>query len=82
LIVSFKLSFRFLQDKVLHDLSRILPEMNLFRFDAVRRQTNLVAVDILIFMSQPFSTLPVATRLDTTCCLGNEMYQQYEPAAA
>jgi hypothetical protein len=32
----FKLSFRFLQDKVPHDFSRILPQMPLSRFAALR----------------------------------------------
>jgi hypothetical protein len=39
LVGSFKLSSRFLQDKVRHDYSRILPEMTLSRFAAVQMQS-------------------------------------------
>ena len=40
LVGAFKLSSRFLQDKVLHDFPRILPEMTPSRFAALQCQAH------------------------------------------
>ena len=41
---SFKLSSRFLQDKVQHDYQRILPEMTLSRFAAMQTQSSSAGI--------------------------------------
>jgi hypothetical protein len=48
LVGSFKLSSRFLQDKVQHDYSRILPEMTLSRFAAVQMQSFSAGIDAIL----------------------------------
>ena len=44
---SFKLSFRFLQDKVRHDFPRILPQMPLSRFAALQWLSFAAAAKLL-----------------------------------
>lgn len=59
----FKLSSRFLQDKVPHDYSRILPEMTLSRFAALQWLTFAVVVAVLMYLRSPllmpFAAAPI-----------------------
>jgi predicted PurR-regulated permease PerM len=70
----FKLSFRFLQDKVLHDLSRILPEMTLSRFAAVQWLSFLAVAVLLLYLLNPILTPFVAAGILAYIC--NPMVQR------
>jgi predicted PurR-regulated permease PerM len=68
------LSFRFLQDKVLHDLSRILPEMTLSRFAAVQWLSFLAVAVLLLYLLNPILTPFVAAGILAYIC--NPMVQR------
>jgi len=64
----FKLSSRFLQDKVLHDFSRILPEMTLSRFAALQWLSFAVVVAVLMYLLSPILTPFVAAGILAYIC--------------
>jgi len=68
------LSFRFLQDKVLHDLSRILPEMTISRFAAVQWLSFLVVAVLMLYLLSPILTPFVAAGILAYIC--NPMVQR------
>jgi hypothetical protein len=53
LVGLFKLSSRFLQDKVPHDYSRILPEMTLSRFAALQILTFAAVAAVPMYLLSP-----------------------------
>jgi len=68
LVGLFKLSFRFLQDKVLHDSLRILPEMPLSRFAALQWLSVLLVVSVLMYLLSPILTPFVAAGILAYIC--------------
>lgn len=64
----FKLSFRFLQDKVRHDFLRILPQMTLSRFAAVQWLSFLVVAALLLYLLSPILTPFVAAGIFAYIC--------------
>lgn len=68
LVGLFKLSFRFLQDKVRHDFSRILPQMTLSRFAAVQWLSLAAAVVLLLYLLSPILTPFVAAGILAYIC--------------
>jgi hypothetical protein len=66
LVGSFKLSSRFLQDKVQHDYSRILPEMTLSRFAAVQWQSFAAGITAIL----PASLFSIRTRYFSSILFG------------
>src|ERR1039458_10427852 len=68
LVGLFKLSSRFLQDKVLHDFSRILPEMTLSRFAALQWLSFAVVVAVLMYLLSPMLTPFVAAGILAYIC--------------
>lgn len=67
-VVLFKLSFRFLQDKVPHDFSRILPQMPLSRFAALQWLSFAVVVAWLAYLLSPILTPFVAAGILAYIC--------------
>lgn len=65
---AFKLSSRFLQDKVLHDFSRILPEMTMSRSAALQWLSFSVVVAVLIYFLSPILTPFVAAAILAYIC--------------
>jgi len=68
LVGAFKLSSRFLQDKVLHDFPRILPEMTLSRFAAVQWLSFAVVAAVLLYLLSPILTPFVAAGILAYIC--------------
>ena len=68
LVGLFKLSSRFLQDKVLHDLPRILPEMTLSRFAAVQWLSLAVVGAVLLYLLSPILTPFIAALILAYIC--------------
>jgi len=64
----FKLSSRFLQDKVLHDFARILPEMTLSRFAALQWLSFAVVAVVLMYLLSPILTPFVAAGILAYIC--------------
>jgi predicted PurR-regulated permease PerM len=64
----FKLSFRFLQDKVPHDFPRILPQMTLSRFTALQWLSFAVVVAVLMYLLSPILTPFVAAGILAYIC--------------
>lgn len=64
----FKLSFRFLQDKVPHDFYRILPQMTLSRFAALQWLSFAVVVAVLMYLLSPILTPFVAAGILAYIC--------------
>lgn len=64
----FKLSFRFLQDKVLHDFPRILPQMTLSRFAALQWLSFAVVAALLVYLLSPILTPFVAAGIVAYIC--------------
>jgi predicted PurR-regulated permease PerM len=68
LIGCFKLSFRFLQDKVRYDFARILPEMALSRSAALQWLSFAVVVAVLMYLLRPILTPFVAAAILAYIC--------------
>ncbi len=66
--VLFKLSFRFLQDKVPHDFPRILPQMTLSRFAALQWLSFAVVAAGLVYLLSPILTPFVAAGILAYIC--------------
>lgn len=64
----FKLSFRFLQDKVPHDFPRILPQMTLSRFAALQWLSFAVVAALLVYLLSPILTPFVAAGIVAYIC--------------
>lgn len=64
----FKLSSRFLQDKVLHEFARILPEMTLSRFAALQWLSFAVIAVVLMYLLSPILTPFVAAGILAYIC--------------
>src|SRR5665811_1062451 len=67
-VVLFKLSFRFLQDKVPHDFPRILPQMTLSRFTALQWLSFAVVVAWLVYLLSPILTPFIAAGILAYIC--------------
>jgi hypothetical protein len=63
------LSSRFLQDKVLHDFPRILPEMTLSRFAAVQWLSFAAVAAVLLYLLSPILTPFVAAGISPTSAI-------------
>jgi len=74
LVGLFKLSSRFLQDKVLHEFARILPEMTLSRFAALQWLSFAVVAVVLMYLLSPILTPFVAAGILAYIC--NPMVQR------
>jgi predicted PurR-regulated permease PerM len=68
LVGLFKLSSRFLQDKVLHEFARILPEMTLSRFAALQWLSFAVFAIVLMYLLSPILTPFVAAAVLAYIC--------------
>jgi predicted PurR-regulated permease PerM len=68
LVGLFKLSSRFLQDKVLHEFARILPEMTLSRFAALQWLSFAVISVVLVYLLSPILTPFVAAAVLAYIC--------------
>jgi predicted PurR-regulated permease PerM len=68
LVGLFKLSSRFLQDKVLHEFARILPEMTLSRFAALQWLSFAVFAVVLMYLLSPILTPFVAAAVLAYIC--------------
>jgi len=68
LVGLFKLSSRFLQDKVLHEFARILPEMTLSRFAALQWLSFAVIAVVLMYLLSPILTPFVAAGILAYIC--------------
>jgi predicted PurR-regulated permease PerM len=68
LVGLFKLSSRFLQDKVLHEFARILPEMTLSRFAALQWLSFAVFSVVLVYLLSPILTPFVAAAVLAYIC--------------
>lgn len=64
----FKLSFRFLQDKVPHVFPRILPQMTLSRFAALQWLSFAVVAALLVYLLSPILTPFVAAGIVAYIC--------------